>query len=330
MPKLNLYVINSKAAAGRLQHITQIKELLKGAFVDGIDLILVSDHEADGINQETIQTNTDFSQLPADAPSAQAFNSLIVPIHVRHVSNFLNHRAALRRIAEKGSTAELHVVIEDDVVFGDRVGEALGEALAAFTAAPGKNLLFLGMPSAQGEGDAGPIGDFKRYYNVTPVCDSYAVTPTGAAALAAAMAKMKFSTNIQLSYAVHAIQEIDAGFSRPNVFIDGSKLGVFVSSIEVNNSLVLSAEHQQLKAFLEGDDAQGARAFHEGMRFKNHVDNVRILADIEHKAGNHDRSKALYEECFKTLSTNGCSVLNNQSQFLRNYISACKDFSLVR
>jgi GR25 family glycosyltransferase involved in LPS biosynthesis len=332
-PKLILYVINSKLSAGRLQNIMQLKELLKCDSYDEIALTLVSEHETETINQQSVQVNTDFSQLPADAPQAAAFNPLIVPVHVRHVSNFFNHRAALNHIAG-ASDGDYHVVIEDDVVFGDKVGETLQRALTAFAPADNR-LVFLGLPSAQAEDDADVLGDFRRYYNVSPVCDSYAVTPAAAAAIAKDFARMKFTTNIQLSYAVHvaaatAGSTLAAGFARPNVFIDGSKLGVFVSTIEVNNNLILSSEHQQLKTLSDAGDAVAARAYYDTMRFKNHVDNVKLMAYVEHKAGNLGASKALFEACYQSLSSSSSgTVLNNQSVFLRSYITACKDFAAI-
>ena len=333
--KLSIYFIHSKVVANRVTNVNQLVDMLtkSGAF-EAVTSTLVDEYEADSLSQEVIRASTDFSQIPLEAGAEQLaqFNSLIAPMHVRHVSNLLKHVEALKRIsASTAGDDTAHVVLEDDVVYGDRVADALKTALTNGGAC---DLLFLGLPSAQLAGatepDRSPCSDFKTFYNVSPVCDAYAVTPAGAAKLVGGsspslLLPMKFATNVQLSFAIQRAPDLKACFSRPNVFIDGSKLGVFVSSVETNNALILSGEYQALKTLVDANDVEGARKAFETLRFKTHPDNVRLLAEAEHKAGNFEKSKGLYEACFQAYATNGC-VLNNQSQFLRSYVGACKDF----
>ena len=339
--KLNLYVVHSRIVEGRMANVNRLVDVLKKADdFDAVSLEVINDNESDAFTQDSIRAVTDFSQLGPEVATeiSTMFNPIISPIHVRHISNLLNHISALKRIAAcEPAKDEFHVVLEDDVVYGDIVSPSLSRALKASNASNASNasgnfdIMFLGLPSAQITGTddkSEAVGAFLKYYNITPVCDSYAVSVEGARKLVALLLPMKFPTHIQLSFAIHKAK-LDACFSRPNVFIDGSKLGVFVSSIETNNNLILSAEYQSLKTMVEEsqgpEGAQKTREFYETMRFKNHPDNVRLLADLEHKTGNFAKSKELYDACFAAFSSNGC-VLNNQSQFMKTYITACRDF----
>ena len=329
MTKLAIYVIHSRVSSDRATNVNQMVTTLKasGKF-DDITTEIIAEHEPETLSPDLIKKSTDFSHLPADAPAELAlFNSLIQPIHVRHVSNLLKHQEALYRIARKTpSTQEINIIIEDDVVFGDRLSDALGKAAASIAVLESFDIMFLGLPSAQLSGvepEKSEFGVFTKFYNIAPACESYAVSTSGAKKIADALTPMKFSTNVQLSFIIHSAK-LAAYFSRPNVFIDGSKIGVFVSTIEANNNLILSGESQNLKTLVDAGDAEGARKLFDSMRFKSHPDNVRIMAELEHKVGDFAKSKAMYEACFSAFSSNNC-VLNNQSAFLRNYIAACAD-----
>ena len=306
-----------------MANVNQLVAQMKSRF--DVELVMAHNHEAETLTPDGIRGMTDFSQISQDSYSL--FNSLIQPIHVRHISNLLNHVSSLKLIAESPESQDTRIVIEDDVVYGDRLIETLGRAITAMQKDKSVDITFLGLPSAQLAGDTdstSELADFSKYYNILPVSDSYIVTRAGAAKLLNEMLPMKFPTNVQLSYAILKA-DVKACFSRPNVFIDGSKLGVFVSTIETNNSLILSSEYASMKSLVDAGELEKGREAYETVRFKSHPDILRLLAELEHKAGNFGKSKALYEACFAAYSANGC-VLNNQSHFMKNYITACRDF----
>lgn len=316
--KLNIHVIHSKVADSRLGNINQLVSILQKTFSE-VKVTLVNDHEPETFTPDSIKSITDFSQIQDE--KYVLFNSLIVPVHIRHISNLLKHALTLKQIVDSQSDDEVYVVLEDDVVFGDKVADYLVQALKSFTSSDAE-FVFLGLPSPATESPT--LSPFSDFYNVTPVCDSYAVTKVGAIKLLKELLPMKFQTNVQLSYAI-VKADVKAFFARPNVFIDGSKLGVFVSTIDANNTLMLSNEHVNIKSLIEAGELDKAREAYDGIRFKTHPDNLRLLADLELKAKNFDKAKTHYDSCFKAYSANHC-VLNNQCQFLKSYISACKDF----
>lgn len=316
--KLNIYVVHSRVSENRINSINQLTTMLRKSF--DVNLVVVNDNESDIFSPDSIKAVTDFTQIPEEKFSV--FNSLISPVHIRHISNLLNHVSCLKRIIESSDVNDFNIVLEDDVVYGDKVVEFLGSTLSSFASTEGAEFAFLGLPSPATESTT--LSPFTEFYNVTPVCDSYLVTKKGAEKLLKAMTPMKFQTNVQLSYAIMKA-DVNAYFARPNIFIDGSKLGVYVSTIDVNNKLLLSNEHANIKALIDAGELDKARTAYESVRFKAHPDNLLLMADLEHKAKNFEKSKSLYDSCFKAYMSSGC-VLNNQSNFLKNYIAACKDF----
>ena len=329
--KLVITIIHSRATAERSQNVNQLLTLLKASDLFGdVFARLIGDFDAEALSPDLIKNSTNFDKIADLAPEIDFFNSLIRPIHVRHVSNVLKHQAAFRLIAQEARADVLNLVIEDDVVFGDKVAEILAAAARTAASLPTYDIMFLGLPSAQisgSEPEKSAAGEFTKFYNVAPACESYFVSPGGAKKIADALLPMKFATNVQLSYLIHTAK-LAAFFSRPNVFIDGSKIGVFVSSIEANNDLILSSDTQALKELVVNNKAEEARAHFEKMRFKNHPDNVRLMATLEHKQGQYARSKELYEACYKAFASNH-GILNNQSAFLKEYVAAFSEFQYL-
>ncbi len=329
--RIAIHVVHSAIVESRLPHVARLIEILTSSgLFDSIRDEVVAVHEPGTISAETIATSTDFSKIE-EGTGLEAFNSAIRPLHIRNVSNLLNHVEALRRVSKDEDGKEFHLVIEDDVVFGDKVADALVGAIEALPVDGDGGLMFLGLPSAQREGEdednKSPAAPFFKFYNVAPSCDSYLVTPAAARKLLEPghVLPIKFPTNFQLSYALSK-SGVATRFSRPNVFIDGSKFGVFTSSIEANNTLMMSSEHMILAECVERNDLDGARSAYSTLRFRAHPDTMGLLAEIEHRHGNYVESKALFEACYRAYKDQSC-VLTSASGFMQKYIAACKDFT---
>ncbi len=310
-----------------MHHVGRLLDALdKSSLFLSVRHNIVTAYEADTLSGEKIGSVTNFAQI--NDADLSMFNSLMQPMHIRNVSNLLKHYEALKTVSESTGENEVHLIIEDDVVFGDRVAFALADAVEKLPTE--YDMTFIGLPSAQLTGqpeDKGNISLFSKFYNVAPVCESYFVSVAGAKKLIEAdqMLPMKFPTNVQLSYAIKK-GNLSAFFTRPNVFIDGSKLGVFLSSIDANNQLLLSTEHQAFAKIVEAKDLVNARVAYDAMRFKAHPDTMRLMADLEHAHGNYKESKQMFDACYRAYKDQNC-ILTSTSKFMKSYIVACADFA---
>jgi GR25 family glycosyltransferase involved in LPS biosynthesis len=334
--KLSVYVIHSNLVELRRNNVNSLELALKNSkLFDEIKVNFVSDAEPESLSVDLQKQFTDLTPIPEDQGAPAYFNPLIAPLNVRQVSCALKHVMALKAIAGSLSQddEEYHMVIEDDVVYGDRMSTMLADLLKALP--DGHDLVFLGLPAPKGSEDNGTgtlTCSFPAVYNVAPVCDSYIVSKKGAAALAAKMLPLKFPCNVQMSLAIHLLK-LSAHFSRPNIFIDGSKLGVFVSVIETNNQLILNADYFTAKALVDrpddgeaytAEEIETLKRLFDSMRFKQHPDIVYLLARLELRLKNYARANELFAACFSAYQNNNC-ILNNQSVFMKSYIDMCKE-----
>lgn len=264
----------------------------------------------------------------------EKMRSLVRGLHLRQVSNAFKHHEALQRVAKlqtsASETVRFALVLEDDALFGENMVTAL--ASAAASAPANADVVFLGLPStrpkppAEGTAFDDPLEIFKDH--VLPACESYLVTPAGAAKLAAAFLPVHFSAAAQLTYLLRK-GAAQAYIAVPNAFVDGSKVGIVASSIETNNQLLWNQGYCRMDAIARRMPAGGgpytaeAQAQFEALwaeqPFKEHPDALVLRADHLFRAGKHADAEDVYAKALAAFDREGC-IINQSSDFLKRYM----------
>lgn len=323
MISINLLIIHSKIVEVRKNMILSLIEKLQKSSLFKVAYAFIEDFEADQITPELIQKSTNADKLN----DGSVFDSINCSLNTRNLSNSFKHIKAISYIADKMSDDSINIIIEDDVLFGDAVETMLHDSVRQL---PEKfDIIYLGLPSTGTKPATGfNFEKFSTAYNISPVSDSYIISTACAKKLKSSFFPIKFTTNIQLSYIIQK-HELNAYFIQPNIFIDGTKFGVYLSSIEPNNSLIMNPEYHQLKSVLDKnvlsiEDMKKVEELESTMKFKNHPDLVSLLGMYEWKKNNKDKAKQLFETAYKVYKTNNC-LLNNQSKFLKSYIEMYRE-----
>lgn len=258
------------------------------------------------------------------------FKPLVKNLHLRQVSNTMKHVAALARIvATPLNTTRFSLVLEDDALFGDNVVAALGYAVS--DAPYDADIVFLGLPSTkQPPSNGGAVFDNAlTLFGILPACDSYLITPSAAAKLSAALLPVRFPTNVQMTYALKNLG-LRAYVAVPNVFVDGSKLGVFTCSVDANNRLIWNQHYCRMETIVKNvggynvaagaeSDAEFQRAWAE-QPFKDHPDVLALKAAHLVRMGRHAEAESVYAAALQVADRNG-AIITNASELLRNYIA---------
>ena len=260
-----------------------------------------------------------------------AFKPLVANIHVRQLSNAMKHLEALRIASatpDEDAAEEclrFTLVMEDDALFSDNVRTVLEYATRGAPA--DADVVFLGLPSprAPTAGEA-LFDDVATVFPLLPACDSYLVTKAAAKRLADAFLPVRFVTNVHLSYLLRTLG-LRSYVAVPNVFVDGSKIGVFASSLDSNNRLLWNTQYCQADAMVRGEAAYHPSAFDAlwaQQPFKEHPDNLALRAYHIAKTGRHAEAETAFAEALREYDRHGCLV-NNTSKFLREYTLLYRD-----
>jgi hypothetical protein len=278
----------------------------------------------------------DPAQWPEGLPEdLQAFKSSLAPMHIRVVSNTLNHREAIASISDLGSGSsgssgsgddDWSLVVEDDALFTEEMAAQLQNTIR--DAPTDADIIMLGLPTALSPEKGKVVFEepLARFSSV-PACESYLVRTRAAKRMAPAFLPVRFAANVQLSF-VARLQGVKVYACVPNIFVDGTKLGVFCSTLEVNNRLLWNQPVCQMEALLRSSDAytpphvvtatQMADGAWSNQPFKNHPDALVLRAEHMARIGRPTDAEAYYATAYAEYLKSDC-LLTNASQFLRRY-----------
>lgn len=313
---LSIWFVHSAATSGRRDGCEKLVSMLRsarGAPFESVVARYVTEHDADTLSMPDVQKNVSLEKT-----GDPNLDQLLRPLSLRHVSNFEKHRLALEEISRRGPAGGPCLVLEDDAVYGADVAAALSTALAATSDAP---VAFLGLPYARKAEPAVEVESLANVFNVLPSCDAYTVTPAAAARLLPHMRPVRFATNVHLTYAINKAG-LDAVVAVPNVFMDGSKLGSHLGTIDVNNPLIYNPEYHRLKALVAADSDEVAE-FARGMKFQTNPEIQLVLGMHDVRKGRYADAKRRFESAY-AVHSGGRSVMNGTSLLLQSYIDVFK------
>ena len=249
------------------QEIQASPDLLK-ASVDftGFKLLPASsDEEVAGSDKEVADSGKSRKARKQRVEMLKSLANNSMTLHLNQLSNALKHLTAMRMIVElvestctpssAASSADtevdrdIHVIVEDDVLFNGTT--ILTQLLDVIEKAPhDTDLLFLGLPATkQGRPDHILYDDIDDVFAILPSCESYMITPKAARAIVSEYLPLRFPTHVHLTCMLERAR-LRAYSCSPSVFLDGSKIGVFTSSIEQNNALVWNQGWSQIHRLL--------------------------------------------------------------------------------
>lgn len=257
-----------------------------------------------------------------------AFKPFIQDMKVRQLSNALKHAAAIQHISQgTHAMGQWHLVVEDDSMIED--AQALVNACASAPA--DADILFFGLPSPLPHPTGGLEFIALKGIKVLPSCDAYALRMQTARFLSSSMLPIRFRTEIHLSWLI-ASMSIKAYLTSPNLSVDGSKVGMFVSAIESNNRLSYNPEYVLLSAIVDATHADQADmvmsmdTFSHRLRsmpFGGHPDAQVLLGKRLAQCGRHTEAMSVFEAALALYISEG-AVVGNDSLFLRVYMDLFK------
>lgn len=323
--KVNIYIVHVKTFQNRKSTCEKLIKLLEANKELTVKVTYLTEFDPETITPEIIRQCVDYEKLAKD-DELVFFNNYLRNMHINHLSNILKHRLALQTIAAQEDEHVISIILEDDVVYNDNIADGLLKVLSNL---PDEyDILFLGLPSQNDLSKDIKYQRMNEIFKVLPCCESYHVTKKGAEKLLDIFKPIKFSYNVHLSYLI-AKTKAEAFSAVPNIFVDGSKLGLYFSSLEVNNRLIFNQEYVNLARMVTEkneytpEEVQNINKMFEDVKLKTNPEFYYLKAKYEEKRKNYAYSKAIYEFTYDLYDNNG-TILNNQSYFLRDYIRIFK------
>lgn len=322
--KLNVYVIHAQYLLERRKVIDELKTIMaKYTFsrlkVNEISIMTKSDPS----DIENLETIVNYTPIQTADENLKMYNNFLRVLHINNLSNALKHFEALTRISQCTDPDIIHLVVEDDVMFQPRTCMLLDKCIEKIG---DTQILFLGMPNNEAikNHNSLQIKSSKEVFNILPYNDSYIITPNLASELVKRFLPIKFVTNIHLSYLLESIG-VPIYQTVPHLFMDGSKLGMYLSSQVVNNDLIFNHDYMYLKSLLTKDPSPDEKSLAEKIISQSQIaSNPDFLAIVGKYTRDikkdYKKARDIYQTVFDIYEKNGV-IMNNHSLFLRDFIS---------
>ena len=322
MYRLNIYLVYSEELENRRTTINSAVSLVKDICQQkGIDckLHVITEPNKDYINANIAAFN---SRVNYDKfASGNMYNDLIMPLNVSQISNFEKHRYIYKLIMDSHSTStkDIHLIMEDDLIILKDYIDNIGGFLDDLNNPPEKDgddwdILFNCLNVVS---NPEKFININQLYNIIISKACYIIkNPKLCEKLYEATSTFKLNLKLTLSKCLKD-NDFKALSYNKITFIEGSKLGLYPSSVNPDNYLFLNNNYIALrqlaakKELITDDDIKDAEKIYSSSLNIPSIDIQGMMGTIYFNHGNYKKAKEYM-----------CMSLNN--------LKKCKGYSIMK
>lgn len=331
---LNVYIVHYTKLKKREEHMDKFVNILKDVVTElpiVCNFVIIRDSDPENIKDINKLANMSLIENPTEKD--KVFNGMLKQLTPNNISNSMKHLKALETISEYTNNNEIHLVIEDDILYSKEQITNFCKNIKNIHTNYDYDMMFLGLPHANIKTDDSKFficstsTNQKENLHMFPCCDSYIIRPDCARTICKHFLPIKFETNIHLSYIV-STNFINAQKCFPNFVADGSKLGMFSSTINPNNILIHNNNYKIAynilnQEFLTPNDEITLNTIFNKEDSMKIPDFQYLIGIYKMKQKNYDVAEKIFGEVYTKYKEN-LVPMNNNSLFLKNYMNIYK------
>lgn len=329
MIRLNIYVVYSEELENRHGTINSSLSLIKDICVQKnieMKLNIISEPGKEHINKHinTFNTRVNYDKFADN----NIYNDLIMPLNVCQISNFEKHRYIYKLILENTNVDDLHLIIEDDIIILKDYINNISEFIDDLNSSRDDDwdILFTCLNVVN---NPAKYININELYNII-ISKSCYVIKNRELCEKLYEATNTFKLNIKLTLSKFIKDRNYKALSYNKItFIEGSKLGLYPSSVNPNNYLFLNNNYIELKKISEKkelteDDIITAEKIYSNSQNINSIDIQNIMGTIYYNYKNYKKAKEyMYTSLNNFKKCKGYTIMKN-NEILSNAINIYK------
>lgn len=321
---MDIYLITSEHLKVRFHHLNQqlgkLKVLLdKKGF--RYNFIQINNPSASDI-EKNIDKYKEKIDLNKDAIKDEDFKGLINPLNTNQLSNFQKQLRALEMI--KSSKNKYNYIIEDDFIIIDEFTDNFLELLEKIKTVD-YDLLFTSIAINENSKDLKFLNSYD-FFKVLIAKSSYFITNEYAGKLVDYFDKIRFTYKIHLSYFIYQNKEtIKSLVFNKNILFEGSKIGLFTTSVNNNNFLYQNGEYVKLSQlignneYIDDETVKKAEEIYNNSG-KNNPDFQHTMGLLYYKNKDYKKAKQILIDAVNNIKKND-GLITPQNETLNNCIN---------
>jgi hypothetical protein len=321
---MDIYLITSEHLKVRFHHLNQqlakLKILLdKSGFK--YNFIQINNPSSSDI-EKNIDKYKEKVDLNKDIIEDNDFKGLISPLNTNQLSNFQKQLRALELI--KNSKNKYNYIIEDDFIIIDEFINNYLELLEKIKTTE-YDLLFTSIAVNENSTDFKFLNSFD-YFKVLIAKSSYFISSDCANKLINYFDKIRFNYKINLSYYIYQNKDTIKSFIfNKNILFEGSKIGIFTTTVNNNNFLYQNGEYVKLtqlvgnNEFIDNETVKKAEEIYNNSG-KNNPDFQHTMGLIYYKNKDYKKAKEILIDAVNNIKKND-GLITPQNETLNNCIN---------
>lgn len=331
MVRLNIYVVYSEELENRHATINSSINLIKEICTEKnieIKINLISEPKKEYVNKciTSFNSRVNYNKFAEDS----IFNDLISPLNVNQISNFEKHRYIYKYILDnfkKSDVGDLHLIMEDDVIIlNDYIDNIKNFIDVLNNDVNNWDILFTCLNITN---NSDTFLNINEMYNIIISKSCYIIKNLDLCE------KLYNNTNtfkLNIKFTISKLIK-EGSFKAVSynkiTFIEGSKLGLYPSSVNPTNYLYLNNNYVMLKQISEKqnlteDDIKNAEKIYNSSLNISSVDIQNIMGVIYYNYKNYKKAREYMSNSLTNLKKcKGYTIMKN-SEILNNSINIYK------
>lgn len=327
MKTINIYLVHTPALTKRLQYMNTTIDILK-KLTDSLgfktNIVIVKEPLKDYIEDNIEAYNKKVKYEKDNSPTADnQFNDAIQTLNVPQICNIEKHRSIYNNIK---TDDDIHFVIEDDVLLGEDYIENIKEL---FTNIKNNSLgdwdiLFTCVADVDKSAHIS-LKDSRQTFKMLLSKSSYFIKQDTAKKLYEYLDVYKYNLKTGISKFIWDNKNIKSYVLNKHTFIEGSKFGLFTSSVNNTNFLFQNSHFVELAKIVANDNItdtmlKDAENLYKNINKLDNPDILHTMGVLYFKRNDIENAKKfMTDACNKLKENNG--YVSKSSDILNNAIN---------
>jgi GR25 family glycosyltransferase involved in LPS biosynthesis len=324
MNRLNIYIITSKHLTIRKKYLGNNIEHLKKIIQDTgitIKVFMINDYEYTTIESSLNDYNKRIN-YDVIKDSDSDFLNHNKKLNINQLSNIEKHRKAYDLIRNNNDDV-LHLILEDDILLSTDYNDNISLLFRAIKKFQKWDIIFTCV--ANNNDELIKLIDSRENFKILISKSSYLITSDAASKLYDYFNVLNYQLKIGLSKFIFDNKDIKSFILNKHTFLEGSKIGLFLSSTNTNNFLYQNSDFVTLSSYvnkssISKDDIFTVENIYKNNQLNNNADFQHSLGLIYYKYGDYKTAKKYLVESVTNIKKNE-GLIGNFSEILNNCIN---------
>jgi len=327
MEKLNIFIVHADYILNRKQFINTTMQKIKMLFDKyyNIEFFLIKEPTREFIVNNIDQYNkrVRYEKEEGDLADEQ-FAGAIQPLNPLQISNIEKHRFIYKTINEKFKN-DLNLIIEDDTVMVDEFVENI-KGLFELIKTSDWDIIFTCVSQIDNDQTLKFL-DSRNNFKLLISKSSYFIKADLANKLYSYSETYKYNMKTTISKYLWDNKNIKSYVANKHIFLEGSKYGLFTSTINNTNFLYQNGMFMQIIKYLTHDEItddmfKEIEKLYDNLTQLNSPDVLHYMGHVYLKRKNYEKAKEYMSEAFHKLQNNNTfAYITRNNEILNNSIN---------